>query len=326
MVRRLSFALLGFALVLGGLLGFFYYNSSPMGEIEKVDLKIDVDPELLKAHVAALTSILPVRNIENPESLNQAAAYIHAQWTEMGYAVEEQVYEDENGREYKNLVTRLGAHEGEALLIGAHYDAYGEQQGADDNASGVAGLLEVSRHLRTHSTLLKRPIIFVAWTLEEPPSFATRQMGSYVHAMALKEQGVRLVGMLSLEMIGYFSDEPGSQQLPLSVLKLIYPTTGNFIAVVGSLDGRNQASQVKRLMLTHSNIGVEAISAPTLIPGIDFSDHRSYWAAGYPGLMITDTAFYRNQNYHKVTDTIDTLDFNRMAEVVKGVLGVAIHL
>jgi len=159
----------------------------------------------------------------------------------------------------------------------------------------------------------------VAYTLEEPPYYATPHMGSAVHAASLAQERVEVRAMISIEMIGYFSDAPRSQDFPASILKLVYPTTGNFIAVVGKLGQGGLVRQVKRAMRGASPLPVESISAPAFVPGIDFSDHRNYWKHGYEAVMITDTSFYRNRNYHTMGDTPDTLDYRRMAQVVVGI-------
>jgi Zn-dependent M28 family amino/carboxypeptidase len=182
----------------------------------------------------------------------------------------------------------------------------------------VAAILELARLLADHRPLLDHRLELVAYTLEEPPVFRSRHMGSAVHARSLRERGVEVRAMICLEMLGYFSDRPGSQSFPAPGLGLLYPRTGNFIAVVGSLGGRRITRQVKARMAGASMVPVISINAPSLLPGVDFSDHRSYWNQGFPAVMITDTAFYRNPHYHEPSDTPDTLDYRRLAEVVKG--------
>ncbi len=166
---------------------------------------------------------------------------------------------------------------------------------------------------------LKYGIRLVAYTLEEPPFFRTEQMGSYIHAKSLKDSNVDVLGMVCLEMIGYFSDEKGSQDYPLGILKLFYPNKANFIAVVSNSSNRKLLRKTKRLMKQTGRIPVRSISAPSFVTGIDFSDHLNYWKFDYPGVMITNTAFYRNKNYHEHTDTPKTLDYDRMAKVVESV-------
>jgi Zn-dependent M28 family amino/carboxypeptidase len=161
----------------------------------------------------------------------------------------------------------------------------------------------------------------VAYSLEELPYFRTENMGSAVHARSLKEAQVKVEVMICLEMIGYFTSEENSQAYPTDLLKTIYPTRGDFIAVIGRLGQGDTVTKVKRSMLENSTIPVQSISAPASLRGIDFSDHQNYWKAGWEAVMITDTSFYRNPNYHQSTDTIDTLDFEKMEQVMEGVYG-----
>lgn len=157
----------------------------------------------------------------------------------------------------------------------------------------------------------------VAYNLEEPPNFAGPHMGSAVHARSLKQENVPVALMLSLEMIGYFQGKRGSQSYPLPLLGLLYPSRGNFIAIVGRWDQRSVVGAFKQACAGAADIPVVSIAAPPFVPVIDFSDHRNYWAEGFPALMITDTSFLRNPHYHQPTDTYETLDYRRRAEVVK---------
>jgi len=284
-----------------------------------------VDIEQMRNDVKALTSIYPPRNYKNIKSLNKSADYILEEFKKTGCRIQIQsfVY-DKN--EYRNVICSFGPEEGERIIVGAHYDVYGNQPGADDNASGVAGLLELSRLVKSLKPSLKYRLDFTAYTLEEPKLFRTRHMGSYVHAESLANAGVLVRAMISLEMIGYFSDKPKSQKYPVFFLKWFYPDTGNFIAVVGKLGQKNLVESVRKNISEAANIPVESIAAPSFLPGIDFSDHQSFWRFTYKALMITDTAFYRNHNYHETTDTIDTLDFKKIAEVVKGLYRAILSL
>ena len=211
------------------------------------------------------------------------------------------------------------------LVVGAHYDVYGENPGADDNASGTAGLLELARLLKSQNPDLKYRVDLVAYTLEEPPFFRTEFMGSAVHAKSLFDAGIKVKGMISMDMIGYFSDAPKSQDYPLGLLKLFYPAVGNYIAVVGNLGNVGMVRKVKKEMKKAAALKVRSINAPASLPGIDFSDHRNYWKYDFDAVMITNTAFYRNKNYHEPTDTPETLNYEKMAEVVKGIYGAVVN-
>jgi hypothetical protein len=279
----------------------------------------------LHADVEFLTSLEPARNYQNLASLNKAADYIHSELAKLGCPVQEQKYRVE-GHEYRNIIASFGPATAERIIVGAHYDVCGDQPGADDNASAVAGLLETARLLHAQAPTLKHRIDFVAFSLEEPPFFATKHMGSAVHAQSLHEAKVPVRAMICYEMIGYFRDEPGSQRFPDPALAKLYPSTGNFITVVGQLGQEAFTQQMKTLMQAHSTIDVQSINLPANQSLAGLSDHRNYWHHGYQAVMINDTSFLRNPNYHQATDTIDTLDFRRMAEVVNGVYGALLAL
>ena len=227
--------------------------------------------------------------------------------------------------EYKNIILQLGPSTADRIVVGAHYDAFGAFPGADDNASAVAGLIELA-HLLDGKSL---PIMveLVAFTLEEPPFFRTDKMGSAVHAASMKSEGISIRMMISLEMIGYFSDDDNSQLYPLTLLKYFYPTTGDWIAVIGDLSSCGAVRSVKIPMAQATELPVYSFNAPpNLVPGIDFSDHLNYWNNDYPAVMVTNTAFNRNQNYHTLHDTADRLDYERMALVVEGVYEAVLAL
>ena len=284
---------------------------------------VAVDPARLERDVRELSEQLLPRDQTHPGNLDRAAAYIRSRLAETGGRVSEQPF-DISGNTYRNVICSWGPESNERIVVGAHYDSYHEYAAADDNASGVAGLIELSRLLA--QTKLPLQVDLVAYTLEEPPYFGTPHMGSVVHAQSLRKDGVSLKAMLSMEMIGYFNDAPGSQSFPVSLLRAFYPSQGNFIAVVGSLGEGRLARRVKRAMIGSSSLPVYSINAPRFVPCVDFSDHLSYWKADYEALMITDTAFYRNHNYHTANDTAEGLDYRRMAMVVAGVYGAVIDL
>ena len=294
-----------------------------------------VSPERLEAHVKRLSVDLYPRSQDRFHNLELAAAYIQAELKAAGAEVSVQ---DVNvrGLRYQNIIARFGPAAGPLLVIGAHYDSHGDAEegarhpagyspethtpGADDNASGVAGLIELARLLRDKPP--SRPVELVAYTLEEPPDFRTDHMGSVWHARALNESKRPVQLMLALEMIGCFIDADASQQFPVPGMGLLYPERGNFIALVGRLGDFGATRRAKALMAGSSPLPVYSINAPSLIEGVDFSDHRSYWNEGIPALMLTDTSFYRNMHYHQSGDTFDRLDYRRMAQVVQAVFAV----
>ncbi len=269
----------------------------------------------LERDVRDLCAIVP-RNLSDPVKLDEAAGVLSRSWAQSGVTAEEQSFEV-NGATLRNLVARFGNEGNVHIVVGAHYDAVGRSPGADDNASGVAGLLELGRLLRRHPPA--RPVELVAYALEETPWFGGPQMGSAVHAASLRHEGVRVRGMIALEMIGCFSDERGSQSYPSAALKLLYPSRGDFVAVAGRLQEYGLVRRVKRAMADATDLPVRSVTAPPSVAQHDLSDHRSYWLHGYRAVMVTDTAFYRNRRYHTAEDTPDTLDYPRMASVVTGV-------
>jgi Zn-dependent M28 family amino/carboxypeptidase len=282
-----------------------------------------VDPARLEAHVRKLSIELSPRDVGHPENLDAAAAYIAQQLRQTGAAVSEQPYRVEDNS-YRNVIAHFGPDTSERIVVGAHYDAAGPLPGADDNASGVAGLLELARLFASQPPQMR--VDLVAFSTEEPPYFRTTGMGSSVHATSLRMNNANVRAMLSLEMIGYYSDAHGSQHFPVGLLGALYPSTGNFIAVVGRLSDGLLVRQVKSAMTGAAPLPVYSINAPSFVPGVDFSDQLNYWHAGYRAVMITDTAFYRNRNYHTTHDTAEKLDYKRMAMVVEGVYAAVTEL
>jgi hypothetical protein len=281
------------------------------------------DKYLIGAALKQLTQTEKSRNHLNTDALNETASYIFSVFEKYCDTVYYQNY-DVNGITYKNVVARMGKQNKKRLVIGAHYDVAGNQPGADDNASGVAGLLELARLLKVET--LEFPVEFVAYTLEEPPYFRTENMGSFIHAKSLKDAEIQIKGMICLEMIGYFNDTPGSQKFPLRLLRLFYGNKGNFITVVQKFNNGRFGEQVKKLMMRQKLVQTKAFTAPRWLANIDFSDHQNYWRFGYNAVMITNTAFYRNPHYHKPTDTPETLDLERMCKVVDQVCNCILNL
>jgi hypothetical protein len=297
-----------------------------------------IDPARLQQHVQVLSEQFHPRSFDHPNQLDAAADYVRDQMRAAGATVSEQAYLHE-GERWRNLVARFGPAQGPLLVIGAHYDSHGdapqrardERQplalthtpGADDNASGVAGLIELARALAAHTP--SRPVELVAYTLEEPPFFRSDAMGSMRHARSLREADTDVELMIALEMIGFFSDAPGSQRYPLPGLGRLYPARGDFIGVVGRLQDIRATRALKAAMQGATPLQVWSISAVPALVGVDFSDHLSYWRHGYPALMVTDTAFFRNDQYHQAGDTAGRLDYQRMALVVRGVAAFALR-
>lgn len=308
---KVTFAVL--AVLLGlGICGLWVAIAQPMGGKNKPSLA-SVDPLRLRAHVTKLSAEYAPRSHAHTANLARTAAYIREQLAGTGAVVSNQHYQVRDCR-YENIVATFPSSNRSMLVVGAHYDTCGDTPGADDNASGVAGLLELAALLGRAS--LTHTVELVFYCTEEPPYFASDDMGSAHHAAGLNAEGRAVKAMLVLEMIGYFSSERGSQVYPSGIMKVFYPSAGNYIAVVGDQGQRALIRTVKAAMRGATSLPVESLCAPSSIPGVDFSDHRNYWRQGYPAVMITDTAFYRNMAYHQQDDTADRLDYESMAKVV----------
>jgi len=286
---------------------------------------VSADASRLQSDVEALTGLPGFRCFERPDDLDRAATWVRSGLEESGLPVAQQEFAV-GGQWFRYFTASYGPEDAPILVVGAHYDVCGEQPGADDNASAVAGLLELARLLGQHRPETTHRIELALWPLEEPPNFRTEDMGSAVHANSLADSKADVRGMICLEMLGYFSDEPGSQTYPVPGMGLLYPPRGNFISVVGNVSSWGFTRRVKGRMAGATELPVRSINAPALVPGVDFSDHLNFWRHGWNAVMITDTAFYRNPNYHLVTDTPDTLDYERLAHVVTGVYAAVISL
>ena len=275
---------------------------------------VHVDATRLRTHVETLAKTYAPRNYRETGNLDSCADYIFHHLMQAGAEVERQDFTVER-RRYVNVIGRFGKERTKQIIIGAHYDAVEGTPGADDNASGVAALIELAYLIGKSD--LNKGVELVAYSLEEPPFFGTDMMGSTFHASRIGPR--RIEGVVVLEMIGCYDDRWGSQSYPMALLSLFYPHQGNFIAVVGKPDQREFTRRVKVGMNGATDLPVYSLNAPEFLPGVDFSDHRNYWAHGINAVMITDTAFYRNKAYHNVSDTPDRLDYSRMAKVVAGV-------
>jgi len=273
----------------------------------------------LEDYVRVLSGKIGERHAGKPSALQAAELFVESTLgpSNIGYPVQRRTYQA-RGEQYANLEAVLPGRDlsDEVVVIGAHYDSAPGSPGADDNASGVAVLLALAE--RFAGKPQQRTIRWVAFTNEEPPWFQTEDMGSLRYARELKREGVDVAAMLALESLGYFRDEAGSQQYPPPLSKL-YPDTANFVGIVGNLANRSLVKFVHGVMSASGRIPVEKGAFPELVPGVGWSDHWSFWQAGYPAVMVTDTAPYRNPHYHANSDRPDTLDYRRMAGVVEAV-------
>jgi Zn-dependent M28 family amino/carboxypeptidase len=276
-----------------------------------------------------LARVIGERNIiSHPHNLELAAAYIERVFEDLKLSTGSQPYTLQGGKSVRNIDAEMPGARGtdEILIVGAHYDSVFMEAGcpgANDNASGVAATLEIARLLRPMS--LRRSVRYVAFVNEEPPFFQTDTMGSLVYARRCRERGEKIIGMITPETIGYYSDQPGSQMFPMP-LKFIYPNTGNFIAFVGNGGSRKLVSDVTRSFRATTKFPAVGFAAPKWVTKAGWSDHWSFWQCGYPGLMATDTAPLRYPHYHTPQDTPEKIDYDRMARVVAGLARVVQEL
>ncbi len=283
-----------------------------------------VSARQLEVHVTQLAAEIGERNVFRPQALAAAARYIEEEWRRQGYEVTPLAYTT-RGVESVNLeVTRTGRRFPEQiLLVGAHYDSVSGSPGANDNATGVAALLELSRLFVKAS--LERSLRFVAFVNEEPPFFNWGSMGSMVYAKAARKRGDDIRLAISLETLGYYSDEPGSQRYP-PFFRFFYPDRGNFIAFVSNFRSRSMLKRAIGAFRASSDFPLESVASFEFVPGIGWSDHLSFWRQGYLALMITDTAPYRYPHYHRPSDTPDKVDYPSLARMTDGLKGMLTRL
>lgn len=277
----------------------------------------------LVADVEKLAGEIGERNMPRYPQLVAAAEFIEASFKQAGYQPRRESYEL-RGRACHNLEVEIPGARPEIVLVGAHYDSVSGSPGANDNASGVAAVLALARRFSGKSS--GQTLRFVAFVNEEPPYFQTGEMGSFVYAKRCKERGDRISAMISLETIGYFSDEKSSQRYPSAGLGFFYPTVGNFIGIVGNVPSRALVRRAVGLFREQGKLPVEGSALPAVIPGIGWSDQWGFWECGYPAMMVTDTAPFRYPHYHEATDTPDKLDYDRFTLVVSGMEKVIAEL
>jgi Zn-dependent M28 family amino/carboxypeptidase len=289
-------------------------------------MRPNTDPALidnLTRHVDCLAGLIGPRPLSKPAAFAAAATYVERELTNAGYDVGRQTYTIDD-KEVANIVAERpgGRKKDEIVVVGAHYDTVFMTPGADDNASAIAVLIETARLVRNLNPA--RTIRFVSFACEEPPHFHTGDMGSQVYARQCRTRGEQICGMLCLEMVGYYSTKPGSQKIPPGIPRMLhwaFPKRGDFLAAVGNLRSKRLAWTFRRGFKRAVRFPLFSICLPESISEIRLSDNSSFWDQGYPALMLTDTSFLRNPNYHLASDTPETLDYERMAQVTLGVAG-----
>ncbi len=278
----------------------------------------------LKSDLARLAGVIGERNVRQPENYIAAALFIEKSLKEMGYDVERQEYRA--GRNHcVNIAANVTGNKNadQIVVVGAHYDTLNGSPGANDNGTGVVATLALARMFVKQKPVRTLRLVFFA--NEESPYFQTSQMGSLVYAKACRAANEKIVAMLSLETIGYYSDAKNSQQYP-APLRASYPSTGNFIAFVGNTESKELVTRSVDSFRKHAKFPSEGGAFPGNMDGVGWSDHWSFWQVGYPGMMVTDTAPFRYPHYHRASDTIDKVDYDRMARVVVGLEAVVADL
>jgi Zn-dependent M28 family amino/carboxypeptidase len=280
----------------------------------------------LRDHLQMLTRTIGERSVRFPENIRRTEGYIQSFYESIGVPVRLKAYQYHD-LPVANVVAELsfGEHPSKHYLIGAHYDSVTGTVGADDNASAVAVLLETARELKilAERENLELKVTFVAFALEEPPVYGSRFMGSRVHAAKARRERLSLDGMICLEMVGYTCRAPGCQHYPFPLMFLGYPKQGNFIGIVGDFGSRSFSREVVKSFRQNRELPVVSLSVPLrgrILPAVRLSDHASFWDEGFPAVMVTDSAFYRNPYYHLPSDTMEKLDLDFMAEVVKSLV------
>jgi hypothetical protein len=269
----------------------------------------------LKADVQKLAGDIGERNVPRYPALVAAADFIEQSFAAAGFQPRRQTYQVQ-GKDCHNIEAEIKGASPKIILVGAHYDSVFGAPGANDNGSGVAALLALAR--RFVAKKCEYTLRFVAFVNEEPPYFQTERMGSLVYAKSCRQRNDPIEAMISLETIGYFSDEPNTQTYPITGLGAVYPTVGNFIGVVGNFQSRALVRKTIHLLRKDGGIPTEGTALPSIVPGVGWSDQWAFWQCGYRGIMITDTAPFRYPYYHAPTDTPDKLDYDRFALVVNG--------
>jgi len=294
---------------------------SHRGPLPDADERLKQLDAELRRHVSVLAEEIGERNVQRrPRELSQAADYVSAQFASFGYAPGRQEYVVD-GVTCTNLEVELPgtSRAEEIVIVGAHYDSVPGSPAANDNGSGIAAVLSLARAFAGSQT--DRTLRFVAFVNEEKPYGHTQQMGSWRYARRCRARGERVSAMLSLETIGYYSDEPGSQTYP-TPLSWLYPSTGNFIAFVGHAHYGSLVRKVVKAFRSSEPFPSQGGALPAAFSDIGRSDHWPFWQEGYPALMVTDTANFRYPHYHQAEDTVDKLDLERTARVVRGLEAV----
>ena len=322
-LKVMAYGLILFLLAVMVLIVYMTWMPSPDLEISEKKAKAEMVglKERLRTHVVNLSRSSVGRNYINEDTLTPARDYIVRQFSDVGFVPSKHTYKLD-GDEYSNIIVDIPSITGSSavLIVGAHYDSVENSPGANDNASGVAALIEIGRYLSSNSPA-NNNIRLIAFANEEPPFFLTEEMGSLVYARSISNANENILGMISLETIGYYTEETDSQIYP-GLFKHFYPSTGNFISFVGNFKSRKLLTSSVSLFRKNSSFPSEGIVSPAFVPGVGWSDHWSFWVTGHNAIMVTDTAPYRYEHYHQKTDTADKLNYEQYSKVVYGLYKV----
>jgi len=307
-------------------LGVIYLINMPGKSYDAEFVSLSNDEMIIRnnlhEHISYLSNDIGVRF--SKEELELSVEYITNTLNVLGYEVKYQEYEAYDKKVRNIEIEKIGrTYPQEVLIIGAHYDTIDGTPGANDNASGVASLLEIARLFS--GVEFERTVKLVFFVNEEPPYFQTDLMGSRVYAVRSRKLNENIVGMLSLETMGYYTDKADSQKYPFP-LNYFYPDKGNFVAFVSNISSRKLLRKSIRYFRESTQFPSEGISAPNIVTGVDWSDHWSFWQEGYPAIMITDTALFRYNYYHTEEDTVDKLNLDSLSRIVLGISKVVQRL
>ncbi len=314
-----------------GMVSLLFFGKVPDAGVSKADrvsgfLRAPVSEGALRRWIKRLSVDIGARPGGDVKKSRITAKWIESELSEenMGYRPAVRVFEVGEVA-YRNVEAELSgtSRAGEIVVVGAHYDSVADCPGANDNGSGVAAMLAIAQAFTGTENM--RTLRFVAFANEEPPYFRTDAMGSLVYARDCRRRGEDIVGMISLESLGCYSDEENSQRFPPGLRKF-YPDTGNFVGIIGDQNSKELVEMFYRSFRRVSDFPAQKAALPPEIPGIGWSDHWSFWQCGYPALMVTDTATYRYAHYHKPSDTPDKIDFTRYTLVVQALVGAVKHL
>ena len=323
-------ALIRLGILLAGLMFFLIAIGSLMismpgksysGQLPPLTPSQEQVSQQLNRYIKIIADDIGEHNYIFYNQLIQVENFLNERLSQAGYAVKTQEY-SVDGKVFRKLEIEIRGTEkpDEIVIVGAHYDSVVGSPGANDNGTGAVAILALAEKFATLKP--KRTLRFVEFVNEEPPFFWSENMGSWVYAQRCKERQENIVAMLSLETMGFYSQASNSQQYPVNILKLIYPNQGNFISFIGNISSRSLIHQAIGQFRNSAQFPSQGVSLPNFIPGVGWSDHWSFWQAGYPALMVTDTAPFRYPYYHTQQDTPEHIDYYALTLVISGLESV----